>query len=59
MTGLPTHPDTGDSPDAGPDGAAVPGRPAWRARVGIALALGLVVLMVVLHLAGVFGPNSH
>ena len=60
MTGLPTHSDTGDGPEAGTESAPAPGgRPTWKAGTGIALALGLVVLMVVLHLAGVFGPGSH
>jgi len=59
MTGLPTHPDTGDSPETGPDSAAAGGRPTGLVAAGIALALGLVVLVVVLHLLGVFGPGSH
>ncbi|MFC1417724.1 hypothetical protein [Streptacidiphilus cavernicola] len=60
MAELPAHHDTGDSPDGGPVLAAPPGgRPGWLAPAGIALAVGLVVLMVVLHLLGVFGPGSH
>lgn len=60
MTGLPAHPDTGGNSDAGPD-AVVPGssRPAWVAGAGVVIVLGVVALMVVLHLLGVFGPGSH
>jgi hypothetical protein len=60
MADLPAHPDTGDSPDTGSGLAAPPqSRPGWLAPAGVALAVGLVVLMVVLHLLGVFGPGSH
>ena len=60
MADLPAHPETAGGPEAGPDSAPSPGgRPGRPAVVGIALAAGLVVLMVVLHLVGVFGPGSH
>ncbi len=35
------------------------GRPRWLAAVGIGVAVGLVVLVVVLHVTGVIGPGSH
>jgi hypothetical protein len=59
MADLPTHPDTGDAPDPGPDHAAMTGGPRRKAMAGIGVAVVLLVLMVVLHLAGVFGPGSH
>ena len=60
MADLPAHPDTGTGPEAGPDSASPPGSRRTRpAAVGIALAIGLLALMVVLHLLGVFGPGSH
>ena len=60
MADLPAHPDTGSVPEPGTDSASPPGgRPGRPVAVGVALAAGLVVLMVVLHLLGVFGPGSH
>ena len=59
MADLPAHPDSADDPGAGPDHAALTGVPRRRAVIGIAVAAVLVVLMLALHLAGVFGPGSH
>jgi hypothetical protein len=45
--------------------SAVPGRepaagtPRWVPLLGIVVAVGLIVLVVVLHLTGVLGPGAH
>jgi 4-hydroxybenzoate polyprenyltransferase len=59
MADLPAHPDSADDPSAGPEHLAVTGRPRRTALLGVAVAVVLVVLMLVLHLAGVLGPGSH
>ncbi|MEY9964265.1 hypothetical protein ABIA33_002307 [Streptacidiphilus sp. MAP12-16] len=59
MADLPAHPDSADGPGTGSDRAAMTGGPRRKAMAGIAVAVVLVVLMLVLHLAGVFGPGSH
>jgi hypothetical protein len=58
MADLPAHPDS-PGEGAGPDDAALTGGPRRKAVIGIAVAVVLAVLMLVLHLAGVFGPGSH
>ena len=35
------------------------GRPQWVSVLGIAIAIALVVLFVVLHLTGTLGPGGH
>ncbi|MEZ0067277.1 hypothetical protein ABIA32_003290 [Streptacidiphilus sp. MAP12-20] len=59
MADLPTHPDAGDNTTEAPESALTPRGPRGKALAGIALGVLLVVLMLVLHLAGVFGPGSH
>lgn len=68
MADLPLHPDADDDPgraDAGTDRAAArrsarrSARPRWMTLgVGV-LAVAVLVLFVVLHLAGVLGPGEH
>jgi hypothetical protein len=41
-----------------PDGRTSPHRP-WRAYALVLVIVAALVLMVALHLAGVFGPGSH
>jgi hypothetical protein len=55
----PHYPDTGD--DSGMDSDRIPatGAPRWISVVGIIVAIGLVLLLVVLHLTGVIGPGAH
>ena len=45
-----------DEPGTGDDSG---GTPRWMPVLGIALAIGLAVLLVVLHLTGVIGPGAH
>jgi hypothetical protein len=55
MSDLPPHQDTGP---AGPD-APIGGMPRlWKVMIVVAV-VGLLVLVVVLHLAGVLGGESH
>jgi hypothetical protein len=56
MADPPRHPDIGD--DTGNRGSAT-GAPGWLRVLGIALAIVLVVLVVVLHLTGTLGPGDH
>lgn len=57
MAELPRHPDASDGGGA-PDGRTSPHRPR-RAYVFVLVIVAALVLMVALHLAGVFGPGSH
>jgi putative copper export protein len=50
------------SPDLGDDTAdrrSATARSRWVRVLAIALAIGLVVLVVVLHLTGTLGPGDH
>jgi hypothetical protein len=51
--------DTGDHPDEGLGRGRSPGRPRLVAVLGIAIAVGLVLGLFVLHLTGVLGPGAH
>ena len=54
-----TFGDTRDDPGVGPGRGSDPGRPRWVAVLGIVIAVGLVLLVFVLHLTGVLGPGAH
>jgi hypothetical protein len=56
MADLPPSPEIGD--ETGDRGAAT-GRSRWVPVLGIAIAVVLVVLVVVLHLTGTLGPGDH
>jgi hypothetical protein len=57
VTDLPRHPDAHDDMDADPSRPAAK-RP-WLIYVAIAIAVALFVVMIVLHLTGVVGPEAH
>jgi hypothetical protein len=59
MAHPPPYPETGDETDAPPGHGLTAGTPRWVVVVGIAVAIGLVVLVVVLHLTGSIGPGAH
>jgi t-SNARE complex subunit (syntaxin) len=50
-----SYPDTGDTADRG----SATRKPRWVPVLGIAIAIVLVVLLVVLHLPGTLGPGAH
>lgn len=59
MPELPSHPDT---PPGRADPGVEPAVPGWsrvRKALVIALAVGLLVLVAVLHLTGVVGGEGH
>jgi hypothetical protein len=56
MADPPRYPDTGD--DSG-DGQSARSAPRWLTVLGIAIAIALIVLFVVLHLTGTLGPGAH
>jgi hypothetical protein len=56
---LPPYPDRGDETDARPDRGPATGAPRWVSKVGIVVAVGLILLVVVLHLTGTIGPGAH
>jgi cytochrome b561 len=55
MPELPSHPDTGATPDRRP----AAGGPRWKSVIGVAVAVVLIALFLVLHLTGVLGPGEH
>jgi hypothetical protein len=57
MPDMPRHPETQDTDSAQEAGPAA-SRPVWVYALA-AVVVALLVLMVVLHLAGVIGPGSH
>jgi hypothetical protein len=60
MPDLPSHPDTGSSgAPPGPDLGSGSRRSRWKTIAGIAAALLVLVVFVVLHLTGVLGPGEH
>ena len=59
MPDLPSHPDTGSGARTGPGLGSGPRRSRWKTIAGIAAALLVLVVFVVLHLTGVLGPGEH
>ena len=59
MAELPSHPDTDNDAGQRPAGGPASGTPRWLAMVGIILAIVVVALVAVLHLAGGIGPGAH
>jgi hypothetical protein len=58
MSRLPSHPGTDDEPGhASPD--EPPGTRPWTRILVVGIVVLLVAGMVVLHLTGVVGPESH
>lgn len=53
----PPYPDDGTGGE--PDRGSATSTPRWVSKVGIVIAIALVVLIVVLHLTGVIGPGAH
>jgi hypothetical protein len=55
------HParDSGEEADVGTGRRSASGPPRWVSALGILVAVGLVVLLFVLHLTGVLGPGAH
>ncbi|MGH2532858.1 MAG: hypothetical protein ACRDJW_11220 [Thermomicrobiales bacterium] len=59
MAHPPPYPDRGDDTGVGTDRGPTAGTPRWVSVVGIIIAIGLVLLMAVLHLTGSVGPGAH
>jgi hypothetical protein len=59
MADPPRYPDTGEDTGVGSDHGAPTGKPRWVSVLGISIAIGLVLLLVVLHLTGILGPGAH
>jgi hypothetical protein len=59
MADPPYYPDTDDDTVVGPDRGSAPDTPRWVPVLGIVFAIGLVLLLVVLHLTGILGPGGH
>jgi hypothetical protein len=59
MADPPRHPGTEEDTGVRPDRGASRPAPRWAIVLGIIIAIALVVLMVVLHLAGTLGPGAH
>jgi hypothetical protein len=65
MGGAPARADSHHSRGTGDDTPVEPGRgsatgtPRWGTVLAIVIAVGLVLLLLVLHLTGVLGPGGH
>lgn len=59
MTDPPPYPDPSGDTDTGPDRGSPDGSSPWISKVGVLIAIGLVLLVVVLHLTGTIGPGLH
>jgi hypothetical protein len=59
MAHPPPYPDSGDDTGVGSDRGSTTGTPRWVSVVGIIIVIGLLVLFVVLHLTGTFGPGAN
>jgi hypothetical protein len=59
MAHPPPYPDTGDDTGVASDRGSSTGTPRWVSVLGIIIAIGLVLLIVVLHLTGTIGPGTH
>ncbi len=59
MADLPPYPDTGNDTGVESGRGATTGTPRWVSVVGLILAIGLVLLVVILHLTGSIGPGAH
>jgi hypothetical protein len=59
MADPPPYPDSGDDAGVGPDRGPPAGMPRWVVVVGIVIAIGLVLVVVVLHLSGIVGPGAR
>jgi hypothetical protein len=58
MTDLPHHPDRGDDTGVGPHNGSTAGK-RRRTYLFVVVGVALVLVMVVLHLAGVVGPGTN
>jgi hypothetical protein len=58
MADLPSHPDSDDA-DAGHGRGRAGGTPRWVGVLGAIVAIVVILLVIVLHLAGVLGPGAH
>lgn len=59
MTDPSPYPDHSGDAGAGPDHGSPAGASRWVSKAGIFVAIGLLLLIVVLHLTGVIGPGLH
>lgn len=55
----PPYPDPSGDTGAGPGRGSSDGTPRWVFVVGIVIAVGLLLLIVVLHLTGTISPGVH
>jgi hypothetical protein len=59
MADPPPDPDRGNNTGVGPSRGSATSTLRWVPMLGIVVAIGLVLLLVVLHLTGVLGPGAH
>jgi hypothetical protein len=59
MTDPPSYPHTRDEAGAGPGSKPAANRSRWKVIMFWIIGIVIVVLVIVLHLTGAFGPGAH
>jgi hypothetical protein len=59
MTDSPRYPGTDENSSGEPAVGSMSARPRWKTVMWIVIVVAILALFVILHLAGVFGPEQH